>query len=347
VLTRKKVIGVTLCCVLCAYAAAAGAQALAAPQKALPATSAQSGLPQRTRLILKDGSYQIVFGYEIAGDLVRYQSAERNGETEEIPLKLVDLAATAKWKLEHTSGGQSSRQVLSPELAREEAERRARAPEVAPDLPLPQEDSVLALDALKGSPELVPLPEEGSDLNKETAHSVLKTAINPASVAHRILEIPGAASDIQLHVGSPVFYVRLGEDEEGSGSGFVVDTHGAGGRETPGGGAASSGYVIERLEVHQATRIVDSFRIGLLGTGRPQPGVIEMKQETLPGGYWLKLTPLEPLDAGEYALVEVLSDHELNLNLWDFGIHAAAKENMEAMRPVPKKPVTLERRTPQ
>jgi hypothetical protein len=306
--------------------------------------------PTRLRLFLKDGTYQVVLSYTVVGNVVRYRSAERNGETEDVPLELVDLPATERWKREHTEAqsANDNRAVLSPELAKEEEERRALTPEVAPDLRLPGEDSVLALDTFRGVPELVPLPQVGSDLNKETAHSVLKTAINPASSAHRILEVQGFRSDIQLHVDQPVFYVRVGDETAGVGGGaaITVDTHGTQGRETPAGGSEQSGYVIERLDPRSDVRVVDSFRIWQLGSGKRQTDVVEMKQEVLPGGHWMKLTPEQPLDFGEYALIEVLSDHELNLNLWDFGVHADAKENVEAIRPEVKKPVTLERRTP-
>jgi hypothetical protein len=306
--------------------------------------------PQRTRLFLKDGSYQVVLSYKVVGDVVRYRSAERNGETEDVPLKLVDLPATERWKREHTEGQSAAdtRAVLSPELEKEEEERRALTPEVAPDLRLPEEDSVLALDTFRATPELVPVPQVGSDLNKETAHGVLKAAINPASSAHRILDVQGFRSDIQLHVAEPVFYVRIGDDTAAAAGGgaITVETHGVTGRETPAGGSAESGYVIERLDVRQDVRVVDSFRIWQLGTGKRQADVVEMKQEVLPGGHWMKLTPEQPLEFGEYALIEVLSDHEVNLNVWDFGVHSDAKENVEAIRPEPKKPVTLERRTP-
>ena len=305
----------------------------------------------RVRLIMKDGSYQLVLSYTVAGKIVHYRSAERNGEVEDVPLALVDMPATEQWAREHRQGTlpDSQRQpVLSPELAKEEAERAARTPEVATGLRLPEEDSVLALDNFQGTPQLVPLEQQGGDLNKETAHDALKLAINPASSPHRIAELRGSSADVQLHVPGPIFYVRVSNDEEGDpGSGAItVDTHGAAGRATPSGGADSSGYVLVRLNTLSDARIVNSFRLALLGV-KPQPDVIEMKSEDLPGGHWMKLTPAHPVEPGEYALLEVLSDHEVNLDVWDFGMHSDAKENTEAMKPEPQRPATLERRTPE
>ena len=204
--------------------------------------------------------------------------------------------------------------VISPELAKEEAARAALTPEVAPDLRLPEEDSVLALDTFRGTPELVPMPQSASDLNKETAHAVQKGTINPASSPHRITDIPRERSDIQLHVPDPVFYVRVngGRNDEPvtSGGTFTVDTHGASGRATPSGGDASNGYVIERVDVRTDARIVDSLRIAWLGTGRPQRDIIEMKSEILPGGHWMKLTPAAAARLREYALIEVLGPND-------------------------------------
>ena len=311
-------------------------------------STAQATPSTRTRLILKDGTYQLILSYAVVGDIVRFKSAERNGETEDIPLELVDLPATERWKHDHASAQSSDRPVLSPELEREEAARRALAPEVAPNLHLPEEDSVLALDTFHNTPELVPVPQEGSDLNKETAHATLKSVIDPASVAHRVLSIPGASSDIQLHIALPSFYVRVGNvDDEVDTNALTVDTHGAAGRATPSGGDPHSRYVIERADTREDSRILNSFRIALLDTGHAQPDIIETRQQLLPGGRWLKLTLNQPLEVGEYALIEVLSDHELNLNVWDFGLHPNAKDNAEALRPESEKPATLERRGPQ
>jgi hypothetical protein len=329
---------------LCGFASAQGRHPAEIPDTTQPVQ------PVRLRLFLKDGSYQLILNYTVDGQIVHYRSAERNGEIEDVPLRLVDLPATERWKREHTGPQPTAddHPVLSPELAKEEAERRAMTPEIAPNLRLPEEDSVLVLDTFRATPELVPIPQVGSDLNKETAHSVLKSAINPASSPHRILEIPGFRSDIQLHVAEPVFYVRVGDDEAApvSGGGIIVDTHGASGRATPSGGDPENGYVVERVDVRQDSRIVDSFRIWQLGSGKRQTDVVEMKQEVLPGGHWMKLTLDHPLDFGEYALIEIVSDHEVNLNVWDFGVHSDAKENVEAILPEAPKPATLGRRQP-
>ena len=85
-------------------------------------------------------------------------------------------------------------------------------------------------------------------------------------------------------------------------------------------------------------------RPGMVCTGRPQADVIELKDDVLPGGFWRRLTPAQPLEFGEYALVEVLDHRAINGDVWDFGVHPTAKENDEALRPEPKRPVQLERR---
>ncbi len=321
-----------------------------------PPVATQPETPQhRTRLYLKDGSYQSVLSYHVAGEVVRYRSAERNGAEEEIPRSLVDLPATEAWAKAHdplqatAADGAQQPPVLSPERAREEAERTARMPEVAKDLRLPEEDSVLVLDTFQGTPELVPLPQQGSDLNRETAHAVLRKELNPAASPHDMLFLKDERADVQLHVPDPTFFVRLeNKDREtaGNGGGFTVDTQGQAGRATPEGGAPESRYVLQRVDVRRGERAVSSLQLRLLDSGRPQPDLVAMKSDLLPGGFWKQLTPKQRLEFGEYVLLEVLNDRTVNANVWDFGVHPTAKENDEALRPEPKKPVKLERRRP-
>ena len=313
--------------------------------------------PHRTRLILKDGSYQIIMSYKVVGNVVRYVSAERGGAEEEIPLSLVDLEATKRWDKQHVKPADPDNPdnpqqppAIDPELLKEEAERAALTPEVAKDLRLPEEDSTLALDTYHGMPELVPLAQTDSDLNRVTGHNLLKAAVNPLSAAHPIVTIKGESSPIQLHVKDPVFYLRIGDESVGNTAGapLTVDTHGATSRipNDPGGGSPKSRYVIVRTDVRTGARVIASFRIGLLGTGQHQEDVVETASELLSGGHWLKVTPKEPLDFGEFAIMEVVSDKILNLSVWDFGIHPVAKENRDIINPTPRRGGTLEHHGP-
>jgi hypothetical protein len=312
--------------------------------------------PHRTRLILKDGSYQIVMSYRVVGSVVHYISAERGGAEEEIPISLVDLDATHRWEKQHTQPAPSTDSdnpqppAIDPELLKEEAERAALTPEVAKDLRLPEEDSTLALDTFHGTPELVPLAQTDSDLNRNTGHNLLKAAVNPLSASHQIVQLKGETSPIQLHIKDPVLYLRIGDESVGNTAGtpLTVDTHGATSsiKSDPEGGSAKSRYVIVRADVRKGVRVIASFRIGLLGGGGHQEDVVETTTELLPGGHWLKVTPKEELDFGEFALMEVISDKAVNLGVWDFGVHPVSPENREVIKPEPRRPVTLEHHHP-
>ena len=318
--------------------------------------SAPSTAPHRTRLILKDGSYQLVMSYKVVGKRVTYISAERGGESEDIPLELVDLPATKQWEQQHTPGpdGAMPPPPLDPELAREEAERATVSPDLSTDpgvtLRLPVEDAVLALDTYHGGPELVPLVQQQTDLNKKTGHNILRAVMNPAASAHTIVQLKGEKADAQMHVPQPELYIRLGDvaDLPTGSSAITVDTHGQQAYDKPGKGPApESRYVIVRVDVRQDLRVVASFDPGAdPRNARPNEDVIETEAHILPGGHWLKLQPRGPLLFGEYCLVEVLSDRELNLGVWDFGVHPNAPENRDIVKPEKKRAVELERRGP-
>jgi len=338
------------------------ASADATQRSAQPSASA----PRRTRLILKDGSYQTVMSYSVKGNVVSYVSAER-GSTEEIPSELVDWDKTHKWERAHADSaaaggdqngagraGEGAAPSIDPDLIKEEADRRALTPEVVPDLNLPEQDSVLALDYYQGTPELVPLIQSDGELNRETSHNVLKLTLNPRAASHAIVSLKGVESAVQMHVAQPEIYLRVGDDSGVSRSGqvFTVDTHGAGTEkrsavtnETSSGGSQYSGYVMVRADVRTDSRVVASFNIGAVGDKRKaQQYVVETKTETLPGGHWMKITPVRPLDFGEYALMEIVSDTQVNIGVWDFGVHPVAPENRDVIKPQPKKRIELERR---
>jgi hypothetical protein len=306
---------------------------------------AQNANPvHRTRLILKDGTYQIVLSYKVVGQRVQYLSAERGAEMEEIPVDLVDLPATKQWEQQHTAASEAIADnpqlrpapVLSPELAREEAERLELSPEVAPNLRLVPEDSVLALDTWHGAPELVPLLQSQGDLNKETGHSILRQVLKPNAARHQVLVLPGEKSPVQMHVAQPVFYIRMDDDAVPSSDVMTVDTHGATSSQGVKENEKSTGprdYAIVRVDVRQDARVVASFNTSALGSTKRQEDVIDTTSTPLPGGHWIRVVPTGPLLFGEYCLVEILGDNQINLGVWDFGVHPSEPENRDVLQP--------------
>ncbi|MGI4855107.1 MAG: hypothetical protein ACRYF4_13810 [Janthinobacterium lividum] len=305
---------------------------------------------KRTRLYLRDGSFQVVLSYRVRGENVFYLSAERGAEEEIIPLRLVDLPGTQAWeqKRDAIASGVPAVQI-DPELAREEADRAARSPEVAKDLHLPEENAVLALDTYRGEPQLAILQQTNGELNRQTAHNILRQTINPLASAHQLVEIKGETAPVQLHVPDPELFIRM-EDERGAepvhGGSFQVDTgsyHADRRIEAP---SPKSEYVILRVDVRRGLRVVTSFSIGLLGSARRQADVIETSSTLIPGGHWLKLVPKEPLSFGEYALVEVLDGRTINTGVWDFGVRPTAGPNRDAILPEQRRaPVLAPRRS--
>jgi hypothetical protein len=309
------------------------------------AASSAGKTPRRTRLYLKDGSYQIVMSYKIAGAKVTYISAERGGDAEDIPLALVDLDKTQAWEKQHAPVDPDAPRpapAIDPELLKEEAERALFSPAVAQDLRLNPEYTLLMLDTWHAMPELVPLTQSDGQLNRQTSHNILRGGVNPLSHPHQVVTLRGERSLIQVHVNEPVFFLHLDDEVGPSGPALTVDTHGAS-QSVPKHKADDPTYVIVRTDVRQDARVIASFNIYDLGSGHRQEDLIETTETPLPGGHWLKIVPNEKLLIGEYALLEVLGAKEINLGVWDFGVHPTAPENRDALKPEPPRPIGLGR----
>jgi hypothetical protein len=318
---------------------------------------------ERKRLILKDGTYQLVIKYEVVGDRVRYVSAERNGQQEEIPSALVDWPATDKWNKDHAPGAHpeaqpdtqpnlksdaapgdaSSTQNEAAEIDKEEqAERNAeknRMPFVSTGLRLPDESGVFALDTWQGLPELIHLEQSNANVNRDSGHNVLRAAIAPLGGAKEPIQLDGAYSKIQLHVNQPVLYVSLdsgGDANSTPDAALTVNTGGASSVKDDKNSHSSpdSHYVIVRVDSRHTLRTLGAMRISMLGKVTQSEDIIPTTAEILPGCYWMKLTPKYPLSFGEYALMEILSPGEVNLDVWDFGIDPRKPENKHSITPI-------------
>jgi hypothetical protein len=308
------------------------------------------------RLILKDGSYQIVTKWEVKKDRVRYYSAER-AEWEEVPNDLVDWAATERWNKAHENGEPAPGASISPNMppltheeeqkeaaaldaaaAAERADQQARVPLVAPGLHLPDRDGIFILDSFQSIPELVHLDQSTGNVNRDTNHNVLRAAIGSFSGAKEPVRLNGQSARVRVHVDDPVLYVSLdtGNSEDiAPEDAMVVNTHGA--NATPDKNDYSSPeshYAIVRVDVHPGERVIGALRVNRAGDATQSADIIPTKAEILPGKHWMKLTPKESLSIGEYALMEVLQPGVINLDVWDFGVSPNAPENKHPITPV-------------
>jgi flagellar motor protein MotB len=336
----------TALAVLLAVAAGACAQSDQQNQKPLPLKPSLPGMATNHRLILKDGTYQMVRKYEIVGDRVRYISVERGGDWEELPVDLVDWEATRKWERDHAnqpeeeaSPAMKEAEDIDKEEAAERNEAKARRPEVVKGLELPDEDGVFALDTFEGTPELVELLPVDLAINAKSKHGL--STLNPMAGAKANLELDGTHAKVHLHVNDPAIYLSLNARDDAEkvlSHALTVETGGA--KEVAnrkhGAHSPASGFALVRADERKAVRIVGAIHMSPSGTVTQDENVIPAKVEVLTGKHWLKITPDQPLAIGEYALVEIISAADINQSVWDFRVDPTLGDNPGSLGPILK-----------
>jgi len=265
---------------LCLVAAALLLCALTAPRLA--------GANQK--LYMKDGTYQVVSSYEIQGDRVRYFSVER-AEWEEVPASLVDFDATRR-ALEETKATQKKQLEEAKQV---EQERFYKPPdqgmEVAAGIRLPGDDGIFTVDGKR----LVRLPQSAGEVvtDKKRAAMVLAVPL-PVLKARSLVLLEGAKAAIRLNDPWPVFYVQSAE-----GLGTKLE--------------------LVHLKPGKESRVLEDVDTGRGKNAKAteERTMVSLERKQLaPNLYSLK--PLQPLEAGEYALGEVVDD-KLSLDVYDFG----------------------------
>jgi hypothetical protein len=285
------------------------------------------------RLILKDGSYQLVTKYEVKGDRVRYFSAERS-EWEEVPKDMVDWAATEQFEKDRAAGKPAPEAAeIDKELEAERQAEELKTPQVAPGLRLPEEGGLMLLDTFQGQPELVELQQQGGEVKKNMAGNILRATINPIASSKQSIEIAGTHAKIQAHATLPSIYVNVEQQdskvENASPQNPQVPQQQAQEPDQP-----WDRFHIVRAEIKGAKRVVGNIKIAVYGKVSQEQKLVPTTSEQLTGG-WVKVTPTEPLTPGEYAVVELLGKEGMNLYVWDFGVNPAAPANANATGVIP------------
>ena len=269
------------------------------------------------RLILKDGSFQPVLEYKVDKGNVHYKSAERF-DWEDIPAELIDWDATNKFNANPVKSDNSrSTRDAAEEAAAEDAKDETQAPTVAPRLRLPdaQVGGVYLLDEWQGRPELVEILQNGADVAEVTRKDILRLATGGA---RKSIELAGPHAKVQSHLTTPTIFLCVETGEKGVDLAnhyrFIhVQTN-------PKTNSRSAGTVITKIS----------------GKTSETQKFIAATPSKVNAGPWIKITPAQPLEPGEYALVEMLGA-EMNLYVWDFGVNPNAPENINAQLPLPGK----------
>lgn len=283
------------------------------------------------RLILKDGSYQLVTKYEVKGNRVRYYSSERE-DWEELPNSLVDWPATEKYEKDRATPPPEAVE-LDKELERVEVP----LPEVAPGLRIPEDTGVFLLDNFQGEPQLLEINQTAGDINRNTKVNILKGTINPVAGLKQTIELEGSHAAIQSHVDIPALYIKL-EDTPPEPTTKADSSHTSEPPQQPqqpSHPAPSEEFRILHVDVKGNKRIVGDVKRQVTGKMSHEEHAVKTSASRLNGG-WLRVTPIGSLAPGEYALVEMADNGAMNLYVWDFGVNPKAPQNPNPWKPDPK-----------
>ncbi len=281
------------------------------------------------RLILKDGSYQAVTKYEIQGDRVHYYSAERFG-WEDLPKSLVDWDATNKFNANPIVS--NTRTIEDREAEAEEAAARARdeaeSPTVAPNLRLPETGGVMLLDQYQGRFELNEVLQNGAEVKRNTGKNVLRAVVNPIATSKQSFELDGAHARVQSHIARPTLFINI--EQDATTQSLLLSEH----------------YKIVRVEQKEKSRVVGNLNTKFYGKQSQSQKFVPSHAERVNRGPWIKLVPDQDLSPGEYAVVEMLKENEMNLFVWDFGVNPNAPANMASWKPAAPRSETSPEGTP-
>jgi hypothetical protein len=267
----------------------------------------EAALPGGKKLVLKDGTYQIIREYQRNGERVRYYSLER-GDWEELPASMVDWEATAKEEAEEEKAAAA---IVEKVHKQEEVARMDNVADI--DASLPVGDGVFlpsgeGMFVVEGKSVRV-LDQVGSGLKAEKKR-VLGQILSPVPLVpgkHHLI-IAGARAGLRLKTAQPEFYLREAPPDPERVSAVARSSR-------PG----ESGPEVEllRAKVTHNERQLETIT-SLLGEelSRKQDVIPVQRWEIAPSVY--RFTLSAPLPPGEYVLAEILPDG-LNAFVWDFG----------------------------
>jgi hypothetical protein len=283
------------------------------PQSA-PTTSEAANPGQSSRakkLILKDGTYQLVREYERSGDRVRYFSAER-GDWEELPAAMIDWDATAK----DQAVIDKESQALVEKIHKSEVAKSMDPPlDVDASLPVAQGvylPSGEGLFVVEG--KTVRLLQQVGSSTKTDKMRTIEQVLSPIPVVPGkiTVTIPGTRATLRLRTTTPEFYLREAPPDPDRVSPIAKSSR-------PGENGPDVVLVHAKV-VHNGRQLESISTLFGEQISENRNEVALQRWEVAQGLY--RFTLGEALPPGEYAIAEVLPDG-LNYFVWDFGLDGA------------------------
>jgi hypothetical protein len=286
-----------LACVFAPHEASAlgfGAQEQAAPQTDQGDASSEIAvpLPKGKKLILTDGTFQVVREYHREGDRVRYYSLERSA-WEEMPAALVDWMATEKAAVEQNAQQEKlAKQIADSEKAARFADLNVDTSfEVRPGIFLPDAAGFYVIDGNK----VASMQQEKAEVHTEKGRAVAKIVTGmPLISGKQDMEIPGKQAKLRIHTGDAEFYFRTADQRE---------PH----------------LTLLHATVKGEKRALEVITTNMVGQQKTKGREVSLLQWDAARGLY-RFTVDQALDSGEYAIIETTPAEGQSMYVWTFGV---------------------------
>ncbi len=275
---------------------AVAASIWSAPQDTQPKSSADQEtvrvpLPKGKKLVLADGTFQIVREYSVQGDRVRYWSVERSA-WEEIPTTLVNWDATHKAEAEQSKQDAELKAKIRATAISEMAKEIDvdRSLEIKPGVFLPDAVGFYSLEDKQIYEMKQSLAVTKISKGREVGRILSGIPLIPRKMS---LEIPDAHAALRLVTAEPEFFMRPADQSEPR-------------------------FRLLRGHVKGDRRLVENISIQITGEQSHHADDLDFQTWTPARGVF-RYTVNQRLEPGEYAFVEMTGE-DINSYIWDFGI---------------------------
>jgi len=299
-------------CLIPAGLTVLGGRSYAQESQATAAVKKSDVYPRGMKLMLTDGTFQLVREYQRNGDHVRYYSVER-GAWEELPASMVDWEATAKAEAEMAK---DSAALVEKVHKQEEVRRMDNVTDIDASLQvgdgafLPSGEGMFLVEG-----KSVRILDQGASGVVTDKKRVLAQILSPVPIVpgKQNVILQGTHAVIRLKSDHPEFYLREAPPDPDMTSTIERSRR-----------ASESGpdVVLVRAKVGRNNRQLESIS-SLFGqtVSTNTNEILIQRWEVAPNVY--RFTLGQSLPPGEYVLAEVL-EGGLNLYVWDFGVDQAA-----------------------